>query len=403
LKKLNAVPVYLIIAFAFGLLRSVVFTLDMVYFVTVVKLNPLQLVLVGTALEATIFLCEIPTGALADTYGRRLSTIIGYALMGLGFLLEGALPAFGVVLLAQVVWGLGWTFTSGAESAWIADEVGAGRAAAVYLRGTQLGQLGGLLGIPIAVALGSQRLNVPILSGGALFLVLAAFLALYMPETGFEPLPAEERQSWRAVFNTARDGLRLVQAQSALLLFMAVVLTLGLSSEGYDRLWTAHLLANFSFAGLGNLSTPSWFGILRAGSMLLTLAATEIARRRLSATSTATLRTLQALSALMVASLLVLALARHIALAILAYWAFEMLRQTAYPLGEGWVNKHIHTRVRATVLSMTSQLDAIGQVVGGPIVGAIGTLWGLRAALSASAIILSPAVWLYGRLRREES
>lgn len=46
-------------------------------------------------------------------------------------------------------------------------------------------------------------------------------------------------------------------------------------------------------------------------------------------------------------------------------------------LVEGWVNQHIESRVRATVLSMTSQLDSFGQIVGGPIVDAIGTAWGL--------------------------
>ncbi len=401
MKKLNAVPVYLIITFAFGLLRSILFTLDMVYFVTVVRLNPLQLVLVGTALEATVFLFEIPTGVVADIYSRRLSTTIGYALMGLGFLLEGWLPVFGVVLLAQVVWGLGWTFTSGAESAWIADEVGAERVAPIYLRGAQLGQLGGLLGIPISVALGSQRLNLPILTGGVLLLALAAFLAACMPETGFQAVPAEQRRSWRALFGTVREGVELVRARPLLMTYMPVVLFMGLSSEGYDRLWTAHILAHFFFPAFGHWSTPVWFGILRAGSMLLTLAATEIARRKLSATGESALRMLQAVCGLMAASLLVLALTRHIVLAILAYWAFEMLRQTAYPLSEGWVNQYIESRVRATVLSMTSQLHAIGEVVGGPIVGAIGTVWGLRAALSTSAIVLSPTVWLYGRLRRQ--
>ena len=393
MKKLHAIPVYLVITFAFGLLRSILFTLDMVYFVTVVRLNPLQLVLVGTTLEATVFLFEIPTGVMADVYSRRLSTIIGYALMGLGFLVEGSLPVFGVVLLAQVVWGLGWTFTSGAESAWIADEVGEGRVAPVYLRGAQFGQLGGLLGIPISVVLGSQRLNLPILTGGALFLVLAAFLAACMPETGFRAVQAEERRSWHVLFGTLHDGVDLVRTRPLLLTFLAVVLFLGLSSEGYDRLWTAHILANFSFPALGHWSTPAWFGILRAGSMLLTLAATEVARRRLSATGAATLRVLQFLCGLMVASLLVLA--------ILAYWCFGMLRQTAYPLSEGWVNQHIESRVRATVLSMTSQLDSFGQIIGGPIVGAIGTAWGLRAALSTSALILSPTAWLYACLRRQ--
>ena len=68
------------------------FTLNQVYYVTVVGLSPLQLVLVGTVLEATCFLLEIPTGVVADLYSRRLSVVIGVSLLGAGMLLQGLVP-----------------------------------------------------------------------------------------------------------------------------------------------------------------------------------------------------------------------------------------------------------------------------------------------------------------------
>ena len=46
-----------------------------VYLVQELHLSPLQLVLMGTAMEAAVFLFEIPTGVVADTYSRRLSLI----------------------------------------------------------------------------------------------------------------------------------------------------------------------------------------------------------------------------------------------------------------------------------------------------------------------------------------
>ena len=55
-------------------------------------------------------------------YSRRRSVLIGMFLYGLGFLMEGALPWFAPVLLAQVVWGCGDTFITGALEAWIASE-----------------------------------------------------------------------------------------------------------------------------------------------------------------------------------------------------------------------------------------------------------------------------------------
>src|SRR6476469_9881087 len=97
---------------------STIFTLAAVYRLQTVGLDPLQLVLVGTVLEASCFVFEIPTGVVADTFSRRLSVIIGVVLLGGGELIEGAIPAFAAVLLAQVVAGLGYTFLSGATEAW---------------------------------------------------------------------------------------------------------------------------------------------------------------------------------------------------------------------------------------------------------------------------------------------
>jgi len=152
IKKPNPSTVYLILEFSTALIFSLIFTVNMVYQATVVRLTPLQLVLMGTILEGTVFLFEIPTGVLADVKSRKLSVVIGYVLMGAGFLLEGSAPYLWSVALAQVAWGFGYTFTSGATQAWIADEVGDEQAAGAFLRGSQAGNVGALVAIPISMA-----------------------------------------------------------------------------------------------------------------------------------------------------------------------------------------------------------------------------------------------------------
>ena len=58
-----------------------------VYLVRDVHLDPLQLVLIGTVMEASVFLCEVPTGVVADTYGRKLSMIVSFLLQGAAWML----------------------------------------------------------------------------------------------------------------------------------------------------------------------------------------------------------------------------------------------------------------------------------------------------------------------------
>ena len=65
-------------------------TVDLVFMVEVAYLDPLQMVLVGTVLEVSTFLFEIPTGVVADVVSRKVSVIIGHAMIGGGIPGDGA-------------------------------------------------------------------------------------------------------------------------------------------------------------------------------------------------------------------------------------------------------------------------------------------------------------------------
>jgi len=122
--RLSASSVYLIFSGASSLFFALIVTVNLVYQIEVAKLSPLQLVFVGTALETICFLCQVPTGVLADVYSRRLAVILGTFVIGVGFVLEGSIPRFEIIVLGQAPFGIGATLTDGAEQAWIADEVG---------------------------------------------------------------------------------------------------------------------------------------------------------------------------------------------------------------------------------------------------------------------------------------
>ena len=161
MKRMDAYRIYLFQEGASALLMSMIFTASAIYQVTVVGLTPLQLVLVGTTLEIAAFLFEVPTGVVADVYSRRLSVIIGMLLIGLGFIVEGTFPIFWLILGAQVLWGLGYTFTSRATQAWISDEIGEVEVGRAFMRANQVGNLMALGGIGAGILLGSLAINPP--------------------------------------------------------------------------------------------------------------------------------------------------------------------------------------------------------------------------------------------------
>jgi DHA3 family tetracycline resistance protein-like MFS transporter len=399
--KRNAYSVYLFMEFATSLLFWMIFTVDAVYQVSTVGLNALQLVLVGTTVEISAFVFEIPTGVVADVFSRRLSIIIGMFFMGLGFVVEGSFPFFAPILLAQVLWGLGYTFTSGATEAWIADEVGEARAGKAFLRASQIGTIGALIGIGAGTLIGTLGVQIPIVLGGALLMGVGLLLIFIMPETGFKPAPRENRNSFQSMVHTFKGGLRLVRGKPALINILTIGLILGLYSEGFDRLWTPHLLNDITLPTIGNLQPVVWFGLIRAVSMILGVGVTEIVRRRIDTNNHGPVaRAMLILITGMVAGLLVFALTGSFVIALIAFWGFSAVRRTTGPLYTAWVNQHTESSVRATVISMSSQIDALGQILGGPIVGAIGLALGIPVALTISAVILAAALSLLIRTIR---
>jgi MFS family permease len=71
----------------------------------------------------TLLLGEVPAGVWADTVSRKWSLVIAHLFMGAGMLLTGLVTGFPLLVATQVLWGLGWAFSSGADVAWITDEL----------------------------------------------------------------------------------------------------------------------------------------------------------------------------------------------------------------------------------------------------------------------------------------
>lgn len=399
-----AYRVWLVYSGSWAFVRSLSWTTAAVYLVRDVGMSPLLLVLTGTALEVAYFLSEVPTGVLADLYSRRLSMIVAALVSGVALVAAGSVAEPGAVLAAMALYGFGWTFRSGAEDAWVADELGPDQLGRAYQRGAQAERLAGLAGIGGAVALAQADLGLPLIASGLVALALGGFMALAMPEEGFvrPPRSAGRLGPLRDAAATVAAGRRVVAAQPALLLVLMIALLLGAWSEGWDRLWEAHLLLDIGLPALPGGSDVAWFGVLNAGGLFLSYAVSAPLVARLEKLGRARLvRLLVLLHAALIAAALVFALAGSFAVAIAAWWATYVARDLAGPPFRTWLNSSItDSSVRATVLSVTNLADSGGQWTGGPLLGWVGTRWGVRAALAAGTLALLPVLGSFARAGR---
>jgi DHA3 family tetracycline resistance protein-like MFS transporter len=390
--------VYLVLCAGWPLFFTMLAVTNLVYQVQVAHLDPLRLLLVGSVLELTCLVFQVPTGLFADAFSRRWSVAAGCAMVGAGFILEGSIPQFTAILVAQVVWGIGATFSSGAEDAWITDEVGEKAAGRLFLRGSQVGQVTGLIGIFVGVSLASIRLNLPIVVGGALLMALGIYLFFAMTEAGFRAIPREAAGSLAGMAAGARSSIKSVRSRPLILTILAITVVLGLSSEGVDRLYQVHFLRDIRLPTFAGLSPVLWFGLISAGASLIGIAATWVIRRRLDLENHSHVgRLLFAFTAIRALSLAGFALAANLYLAIALIWVDSVMRDVFSPVQRAWLNRSLDPSNRATLFSVDGQADALGQVVGGPIIGVIASGISIRAALVGSAALLTLALPLLAR------
>jgi DHA3 family tetracycline resistance protein-like MFS transporter len=395
----DPVRVYLGLAFVQSVCFSLFFTVQLVYHATVVGLDPLQMILVGTVLEIVCFVFEVPTGVVADVHSRRLSVLIGLALMGCSYTLEGGVAQFWAALAGQVLWGLGYTFTSGAHQSWITDEIGEAAAGPVFLRYRKAWLLGGVTGTVLAAGLALVHIQIPMVLAGVGMFGLVAVLAIVMPERHMRAA-SPERSTFGRMTATARAGLRLAAVSPVVRVILLISLITGLAAEAYDRLAVPSVLERFTFPQVLGTDQPAfWFAVSGLVGLLVSVVAAEVFGRRFTRflVDGVPARLLAGIAALDIAALVVFAVCGHLWLAFAMMWARRVLATISEPVQTAWVNRGLEPTVRATVLSMTGQANSVGQAAGGPVFGVIGTAGSLTTALVGSAALLTPVVELYRR------
>ena len=372
-----------------------------VYLIREVGMSPLQLVLAGTALEVAYSVFEVPTGVVADLRGRRLSLVVAGVVMGAGMLLVGLVPHVAAVLAGMAVWGAGWTFRSGAEDAWLADETDPATMNRAYHRGAQVGRLARLLGLAAAAPLALVDLSLPVVVAGGVAVAVAVLVAVAMPERGFV---RPERTGGRMAHGLATtragagggaedpgaaSGARHPAGPRRLAGGLRPAVggapPGGRRGAGPVRARRRHLVQR----DRGGRDHPVVRGGGPAGAAVGAAVALRLARLLLG------------MHVLLFLGAAAFAFAGSWWLAVAAYLATSVVRDLTGPPFRAWLNGSItDSSHRATVLSLTSIAGSAGEWGGGPALGLVGNVYGVRAALAAGAAMLLPTVGLFGRAVR---
>lgn len=393
---------YLSQAFLSQLFFWTVFAVNLLYHVQIVGMNALQLVLAGTVLELTVFICEIPTGLVADYKGRKFSIVLGYLLIGMGFLIEGLFPIFTTILISQVIWGIGYTCISGALQAWITDEIGLNKVDKVFINSTKYEHVGTLFGILLAVGIGYLSLQASIIVGGVGFFFLSLYLSKSMTET--KGIKQEDRESLSFIHDM-KSMLASVfssfKVNRILRYVILIALIVGVYSEGFDRLWISHI-SNSIEGALSEKNMIFLVGGLQFATSILTIIVFQFLNRMSEKIQFNRLYKVLRLSYLiLIVALIGFAFSTNLMGFMLFFLIFQVIRYVTSTFETIWFNQLItDSSKRATFFSVKGQVDAIGQIGGGPVSGFISQYSSIKIGLTISALLLTPVLFIFQKLSK---
>ena len=351
---------------------------------------------------AGMVLFEVPTGVVADTWGRRPSFLLGTLTLAVSTALYVLLWQVGAGFwwwaLVSVFIGLGFTFFSGATEAWLVDALTAtgydGEVEAVFARGQVFTGVGTLVGSVGGGYLAQVAgLGAPFVLRAGILVVMFVLAAVLMRDLGFTPdrsrgALAEVRH---IAANSVEYGWRVPAVRH---LMLAAPFTGGVGIYVFYAL-QPHLLdlwgdpAAYGIAGLVAAITA---GAQIAGG-LVAPQLRRVFRRRTSGL-------LFAIGAGGVAVLLIGVVTNFWAVVGLIV-AWGLLASAAQPLRQAYLNGLIPSQQRATILSFDSLMSSAGGVVVQPGLGRAADVWGYPATYLMSGALSLLALPFVALSRRQ--
>jgi MFS family permease len=345
---------------------------------------------------------EIPTGVVADTWGRRTSYLLGtVTLAGATFLyyLLWVLEApFSLWALVSVLLGLGFTFFSGAVEAWLVDALHYadydGGLEPVLGRGQMVSgaaMLGGsLAGGVIAQA---TSLGVPFILRVLVLLVMFAVAFRMMHDLGFAPEPAKRPlDAVRDVLGASVEyglGSRPVRW-----VMLAAPFASGVGFYTFYALqpYLLELYGDSQAYAVAGLAAAAVAGAQIAGGY-----AAPWIRGLFGKRTTALI--LGGLASTVILVLLGLTNAFWVALVLVVVWG--LIFAASMPIRQAYLNDMIPSKQRATVLSFDSLMGSSGGVVIQPVLGRTADAYSYGASFVVGGVIQLVAVPFLFLSRRE--
>jgi MFS family permease len=347
---------------------------------------------------------EVPTGVVADTWGRRASYLLGTLTLLVSTLLYLWMwyiqaPFWGWAL-SSVFLGLGFTFFSGATEAWLVDGLKhseyEGELDSVFARGSVASGIAMLTGSVAGGYIAQvSNLGVPYIVRSAVLGITFFVALIFMKDLGFTPDKGRTVfKQMRIIFNASIDnGFRRPPVRWVML---TAPFSMGASFYAFYAMqpYLLELYGKPEAYGIAGLAAAVIAGAQIAGGLLV-----KQIRKLFSRRTHAIIWGV----AVSVAALAIIGVTGSfwVAIGLLVAWA--MVFACTGPIRQAYLNGIIPSEQRATLLSFDSLMGSSGAVFSQPALGRVADVGGYSSSYLVTSAVQLGALPFAILARREKA
>lgn len=323
------------------------------------QMTGLQIGFVNWSFMIATVILEIPTGIVADIFGRKVSVVAGVFVASFGMFVYFMSRTFAWFVVAEVTIGLAHCLMSGALEAWLKDSLDLNgsekKFGVIFSQGEVISKVGTLVGGAAGAAVGIYSLRLPWLIGAIGVGICGLITARKMQEERLQSEKFSIGSGWQQMRKIAIDSLQYGYKNKMIWQMLMVSFFLAFGMQALNLQWSLLFKEKI---GLWVVSI-TWMGInlaIMAGSYLSSRVLERDGQEgRLILYSLATTTTFVVLAAIASNGWLILTW----------FWLHEFGRGVVRPASESFIQNNIaESDKRATISSFHGMAVHLGSGIG---------------------------------------
>ena len=343
--------------------------------------------------STSMFLFEIPTGALADSFSRKYSVILGFIISGLTIISISFVSQFWIILILFVIIGIGTTLVSGAEESWVIDNLNhydrEDLHREYFIKSQSIYAFAGIIS-PLIGAFIVKMYDIKPLwyIWGSGFLIVSLYLLIFANEK-YIPKKKNFYETIKDTVNNTREGIKFSKTHNITkyIVLASIFMSMMLLDQDYWQPFLTDL--NMPVYLLGII-----FSVISAITMIIPFSVRYLDKYKVKNIL------ILMISIRIIILSLVLLLSPGLFIIGAGFYIFsESLVSLKNPILGPYFQKHLPSKIRATITSVKSMGTQLGYVIGGLFMGYFADKVGVQYMIPFTGIFSLAAIYYLFKIK----